>query len=68
MPAIFGRLLARVEALDVSRGDVLASGEIEVGHRFEAEIVWMDERPLDPARVYLLKQATRVAHMLLPAR
>ena len=28
--------------------------------RFEAEVVWMDERPLDPARVYLLKQATRV--------
>ena len=23
-------------------------------------MVWMDERPLDPARVYLLKQATRV--------
>ena len=30
-----------------------------VESRFEAEIVWMDERPLDPARVYLLKQATR---------
>ena len=45
--------------IDVSRGDVLASGEIEVGHRFEAEIVWMDERPLDPARVYLLKHTTR---------
>ena len=30
-----------------------------VGRRFEAEMVWMDERPLDPARVYLLKQATR---------
>jgi sulfate adenylyltransferase subunit 1 len=29
-------------------------------NRFEAEMVWMDERPLDPARVYLLKQATRV--------
>jgi sulfate adenylyltransferase subunit 1 len=28
--------------------------------RFEAEVVWMDERPLDPARVYLLKQATRI--------
>jgi sulfate adenylyltransferase large subunit len=45
--------------IDVSRGDVLASGEIEVGQRFEAEIVWMDERPLDPARVYLLKHTTR---------
>jgi sulfate adenylyltransferase subunit 1 (EFTu-like GTPase family) len=45
--------------IDVSRGDVLAAGEIEVGQRFEAEIVWMDERPLDPARVYLLKHTTR---------
>jgi bifunctional enzyme CysN/CysC len=25
-------------------------------------MVWMDERPLDPARVYLLKQATRVVN------
>jgi sulfate adenylyltransferase subunit 1 len=45
--------------LDVSRGDALASGEIEIGQRFEAEIVWMDQRPLDPARVYLLKHTTR---------
>jgi sulfate adenylyltransferase large subunit len=45
--------------IDVSRGDVLASGAVEVGQRFEAEIVWMDERPLDPARVYLLKHTTR---------
>jgi sulfate adenylyltransferase subunit 1 (EFTu-like GTPase family) len=29
------------------------------GQRFEAEVVWMDERPLDPARVYLLKHGTR---------
>ena len=26
---------------------------------FKADVVWMDERPLDPARVYLAKQATR---------
>jgi sulfate adenylyltransferase subunit 1 len=45
--------------VDVSRGDVIARGAIEVGSRFDAEIVWMDERPLDPARVYLLKQASR---------
>ena len=32
---------------------------IEVGQRFEADVVWMDERPLDPARVYLLKHTTR---------
>jgi sulfate adenylyltransferase large subunit len=30
-----------------------------VGQRFEAEVVWMDERPLDPGRVYLLKHAAR---------
>jgi sulfate adenylyltransferase subunit 1 (EFTu-like GTPase family) len=30
-----------------------------VGQKFEAEVVWMDERPLDPARVYLLKHSTR---------
>jgi sulfate adenylyltransferase subunit 1 (EFTu-like GTPase family) len=38
---------------------VLAVGDPYVAQRFEAEIVWMDERPLDPARVYLLKQTTR---------
>ena len=47
------------DEIDVSRGDVLASGEVEVGSRFESQIVWMDERPLDPARAYLLKQASR---------
>jgi sulfate adenylyltransferase large subunit len=45
--------------LDVSRGDMLAAGHVHVGKRFEADIVWMDERPLDPARVYLAKQTTR---------
>jgi sulfate adenylyltransferase subunit 1 len=30
-----------------------------VGSRFSAELVWMDERPLDPSRVYLLKHTTR---------
>ena len=26
---------------------------------FEADVVWMDERPADPGRVYLIKQSTR---------
>jgi sulfate adenylyltransferase large subunit len=30
-----------------------------IGTEFEAEVVWMDERPADPGRVYLIKQATR---------
>src|SRR5260221_5231408 len=54
--------------IDVSRGDMLVadsqpaalSVQPSVENRFEAEMVWMDERPLDPARLYLLKQATRV--------
>jgi sulfate adenylyltransferase subunit 1 len=70
------------DEIDISRGDVLArrreAGDRRqqeeeapiVGRHFEAEIVWMDERPLDPARVYLLKHATRtvtaeVGHALL---
>jgi bifunctional enzyme CysN/CysC len=47
------------DALDVSRGDVMASGAIDVATRFSAQVVWMDERPLDPSRVYLLKHGTR---------
>ncbi len=43
------------DEIDISRGDVLTSGPTEVGSRFDADIVWMDERPLDPARPYLVK-------------
>jgi sulfate adenylyltransferase subunit 1 (EFTu-like GTPase family) len=49
------------DELDISRGDVLAVGPIQVHRRFTANVVWMDERPLDPGRVYLLKHNTRVA-------
>ncbi len=45
--------------VDVSRGDVITSGVTHVGQCFDADVVWMDERPLDPARVYLLKHGTR---------
>ena len=47
------------DELDVSRGDILATGPTDVGRRFDADIVWMDERPLDPGRVYLLKHGAR---------
>ena len=47
------------DEIDISRGDMLVIGETQVGQRFQAELVWMDERPLDPARVYLLKHTTR---------
>ena len=54
------------DEIDISRGDLLsnlpgpaAEGQPASGQRFRAEVVWMDERPLDPARVYLLKHTTR---------
>jgi sulfate adenylyltransferase subunit 1 (EFTu-like GTPase family) len=47
------------DEIDISRGDMIAGEPPLVGRRFEAEMVWMDERPLDPARVYLLKQASK---------
>jgi sulfate adenylyltransferase large subunit len=47
------------DELDVSRGDLIAVGDVEVGQKFRADVVWMDERPLDPSRVYLLKHTTR---------
>ena len=70
------------DEIDISRGDLLAGvpgspGRASVhehapsvGQRFDAEVVWMDERPLDPTRVYLLKHTTRmvtaeVGHALL---
>ena len=66
--------LALDDEIDISRGDVLTAAEAapgapapgrasagppQVGQQFEAEVVWMDERPLDPGRVYLLKHGTR---------
>ena len=50
------------DEIDVSRGDQLsqsAEPPPHVGSRFQAEVVWMDERPADPGRVYLLKHTTR---------
>jgi len=50
------------DEVDVGRGDVIARGlasDIQVAARFGAQMVWMDERPLDPSRVYLLKHGTR---------
>jgi sulfate adenylyltransferase large subunit len=48
------------DELDISRGDVLTTKAPQLGRRFEAHVVWMDERPLDPRRMYLLKHAARV--------
>ena len=47
------------DEIDISRGDVLATGDIHVGKRFSAHVVWMDERALDPTRTYIVKHSTR---------
>jgi sulfate adenylyltransferase large subunit len=48
------------DEIDISRGDLLATTPPQIGRRVSANLVWMDERPLDPRRVYLLKHASRV--------
>jgi sulfate adenylyltransferase large subunit len=47
------------DEMDISRGDVIAIGNVGVSQQFRADVVWMDERPLDPSRVYLLKHTSR---------
>jgi sulfate adenylyltransferase large subunit len=49
------------DEIDVSRGDLLATGPVHVGRSISAHVVWMDERPLDPGRVYLVKHASRTS-------
>ncbi|MCC7010175.1 MAG: GTP-binding protein [Acidobacteria bacterium] len=46
------------DELDISRGDVITNTHIEFGKRFTADLVWMDERPLEPHRLYVLKHAS----------
>jgi sulfate adenylyltransferase large subunit len=49
------------DEVDISRGDLLTTGGAPtVGTQLSAHLVWMDERPLDPRRVYLLKHASRI--------
>lgn len=47
------------DELDISRGDLIAMGDVQIATRFEADMVWMDERPLDPSRIYVMKHMTR---------
>jgi sulfate adenylyltransferase subunit 1 (EFTu-like GTPase family) len=46
------------DELDISRGDVITDGHVEFGKRFKADLVWMDERPLEPNRLYVLKHVS----------
>ncbi|HLJ14257.1 MAG TPA: sulfate adenylyltransferase subunit CysN [Bryobacteraceae bacterium] len=51
------------DELDISRGDMLFSGPVSphISRQFEAHVVWMNDRPLDPARRYLVKHTTQTA-------
>ncbi|HEY7390615.1 MAG TPA: sulfate adenylyltransferase subunit CysN [Bryobacteraceae bacterium] len=52
------------DEIDISRGDMLVhtSNPPHAGRRFEATVVWMNQKPLEPHRPYLLKQTTQMVH------
>jgi sulfate adenylyltransferase large subunit len=51
------------DEIDISRGDMLvhAQNAPHSGRRFEASVVWMNARPLEPNRPYLVKHSTQTA-------
>ncbi|MFO0567613.1 MAG: sulfate adenylyltransferase subunit CysN [Polyangiaceae bacterium] len=53
--------LRLTDEIDISRGDMLVHADAlpRVTRRFEAMLVWMSERPLDPQRSYFLKHTTQ---------
>ena len=59
--APFSVTLTLEDELDISRGDLLTlvGEETPVARRFTASLVWMDGRPLDTSRRYLLKHASQ---------
>jgi bifunctional enzyme CysN/CysC len=50
------------DEVDVSRGDMLVRPDSlpSVNNRFEATLVWMHQKALDPEKSYLLKQTSRL--------
>jgi hypothetical protein len=50
------------DEIDVSRGDMLVpiSNPPHTGRRFEATVVWMNEKPLEPHRPYVVKHTTQM--------
>jgi sulfate adenylyltransferase large subunit len=50
--------------IDISRGDMLVHGHNapHSGRRCEATVVWMNQKPLEPHRPYLLKHTTQLVH------
>lgn len=56
-----------VDDVDVSRGDMLVhiGEEPTVSREFDAELIWMSEQGLLPARKYLVKHGTRTIRAIL---
>jgi sulfate adenylyltransferase large subunit len=51
------------DEIDVSRGDLIVAADRPAPVKtFDANAVWLSERPLDPARPYLLKHTTQTVH------
>lgn len=50
------------DEIDISRGDMLVHPDNipTIRKRFDAMVVWMNEKPLDPGKRYLLKHTTRM--------
>jgi sulfate adenylyltransferase large subunit len=53
--------------IDISRGDLIGSSEAQaiVARSVKAALVWMDQRPLDLGRRYLLKHTSQTASALV---
>ncbi len=51
------------DEVDVSRGDMLVPPQHppHAARRFEATLVWMNQKPLEPGRPYLIKHTTQQA-------
>jgi sulfate adenylyltransferase subunit 1 (EFTu-like GTPase family) len=57
--------LTLADEIDISRGDMIASGDDpQAARSFEATMVWFDAHPLDTARDYLVKHTSQT----VPAR
>ncbi|MBB5343449.1 sulfate adenylyltransferase subunit CysN [Tunturibacter empetritectus] len=57
--------LTLTDELDISRGDLIVAPESPAitTRNFTASLVWMDEKPLDLARRYLLKHTSRTVQV-----
>ena len=55
--------------LDISRGDLLVSAQrpATIARRIVAALVWMDQRPLDSSRRYLLKHTSQTVPAFVAA-